>query len=438
MRTIYAASLERELMGIEEMSQKSEGIAGSTVRAVERPRMACRLGTVLLAGLALACGDNQPSTAEASGMAGEATSRAGSSSMGGTGGATTSAGASGGAEATAGSSDGGGSPATSSGPMRLISRGVPAFASSGTATNANDDKPNIAWSADALPAWLAYDLSGVAAAQRRQALVAWYCYWSDYMAPMPTAQQQLPLDYVIELNSAAGGGAPPTTGWVEVENVAANARSARQHLVDLATANWLRMTVTRASDPGKVMVDLDVYSAPGGANDAWLFMGDSITYMTTQRAFSDLPALVTKIAAERVPLVVDAALGGTNTTTAQAIIADSMAEFPGRFVVLAYGTNDHANEFQMEALVQKVIAAGKTPVVPRMPWSDQKLSEGPLINQSIAALYVKYPEILQGPDLWAVFENQLELIPHGDVHPNSDGQEVLRQAWAQTLAAASP
>jgi lysophospholipase L1-like esterase len=322
--------------------------------------------------------------------------------------------------------------------MQLISRDVPAFASSGMAANANDDKPNIAWSSEALPAWLAYDVSRVPVEQRQRMLLAWYCYWADYLVVTPKPEQMLPLDYVIETNAAAGGGEPPAGGWQEVANAHANAKSARQHTFELAGANWVRLTVSKSSDPAKVMVDVDLYSAPAGGSDGWLFMGDSITYMATQRAFSDLPALVEKTTKGRVPLVVDGALGGTNTSTAQDIIAESLAEFDGRYVVLAYGTNDHAPEYKMESLVQKVIAAGKIPALPHVPWSDQKLEEGPLLNDAIDALYVEYPQILRGPDLWQAFEDHLEWIPSGDVHPNAEGQEVLRSAWAAVMSSVDP
>ena len=313
--------------------------------------------------------------------------------------------------------------------------------SGGMAKNANDAQPNIAWSSDALPAWLAYDVSQVPAPQRQQVLLAWYCYWADYLVTMPKPEQMLPLDYVVETNSAPSGAEPPADGWQEVASVSANAKSARQHVFDLAGANWVRLRVSKSSDAAKVMIDMDLYSAPSGGSDGWLFMGDSITYMTTQRAFSDLPALVEKAEKAqkgRVPLVIDGALGGTNTTTAQDIIATSLAEFEGRYVVLAYGTKDHATEFKMEQLVQRVLAAGKIPVVPHVPWSDQKLEEGPLLNQSIDALYAKYPSLVPGPDLWRAFENRTDLIPQGDVHPNADGQAFLRGEWAKLIASKEP
>jgi len=71
-----------------------------------------------------------------------------------------------------------------------------------------------------------------------------------------------------------------------------------------------------------------------------------------------------------------------------------------------------------------------------MPWSDSAGTLGPAINAQIDALYTKYPEILRGPDLWMIFLNRTDLIPPGDIHPNAQGQEVLRAAWADVMAKA--
>jgi hypothetical protein len=379
-----------------------------------------------------------------------------SSNGGGTGGATAGSSAAGSSAAGGGSAvagSGGDTSALGGGaaiglggaaswvpsPMPLISRNVPAFASGSTniATGpekSNDNQPAQTWIPDKLPAWLAYDLSGVSADQRGQVLVAWYApHAGAYIMDSTTAStmQQAPVDYTIDINAAAGGGMPPTDGWQNVATVTGNARNARQHLVGLNGANWVRMTVTKATDPLPAF-DLDVHSAPDGASDSWLFMGDSITFISTGYAFDDIPSQANMIAPDRWPAVIDAAIGGTNTVTAQDTIDQALQDFPGRFVTLNYGTNNHASDYDPEPLIQKVQAAGKIPAIPHMPWSDSTSvqTEGPLINQAIDAIYQKHPEILHGPDFWAVFMNRPDLIPTGDVHPNGAGQAELRKQWA--------
>ncbi len=323
-------------------------------------------------------------------------------------------------------------------PMPILSLGVPAFASSSSNTSAgpekaNDGNPATSWVSASLPAWLAYDLSGASAASRQSVLVAWYAYRTEDFINTPAPFMNLPEDYTIEINSAAGGGPAPATGWTQAATVTGNVNSGRHHLVALNGANWVRMKVTKASDPNNVGIDLDVHGTPSGPSDSWLFLGDSITFISLPRAFSDLPKLVHTDKPSYYPAIIDAAIGGTSTVNAVAAIDATMANFPGRFVALDYGTNDKSDQFQMESLITKVIAAGKIPVVPHMPWSDQRLTLGPALNAQIDALYTKYPQVVRGPDLWAAFLNRTDLIPSGDVHPNSAGQEVLRMQWAAAM-----
>jgi hypothetical protein len=326
--------------------------------------------------------------------------------------------------------------------MPRISGGVPAFASGSqnyatAPTKANDDQFSTAWTPDKLPGWIAYDLSSVPVAERQGVLVVWNAlHAGDYLNATPPTGAQMPTAYTIETNAAPGGATAPTSGWVEVANVTSNLRNTVEHPVALNGGNWVRMRITGSTD-ALVSIDLDVFATPNGASDCWMFMGDSITHITMGYGFSNLPQLVHQARADRWPAVINAAIGGTSTVDAVAAIDQTLTGYPGRYVVLAYGTNDHVNTFQMETLVQKVLAAKKIPVIPHMPWSDAPTiqTNGPLINAAIDALYAKYPEIVRGPDLWAAFMNRTDLIPSGDVHPNSAGQVVLRQQWAQVMAA---
>lgn len=318
-------------------------------------------------------------------------------------------------------------------PMPLISKGAPVFASTGDATGANTNPPASAWTSSSIPAWVAYDLSAAPIDERQNVLVSWYAIHAPcYIDTAQNTDNQRPTAYTIETNDAPGGGSPPASDWKQIVSEPSNIYCGRQHAVAMNGANWMRMSVTQSSSTSTVSFALDVQSAPTCTSDAWLFMGDSITYMTMTHAFCDLPELVQTAKPMYWPAVIDAAIGGTSTVTAAGVIDDTMKDFPGQFVVLAYGTNDHASTFQMETLVQHVIAAGKTPVVPHMPWS-ASATEGPAINQQIDALYAKYPQIVKGPDLWALFDGRTDLIPADDIHPNAAGQEVLRQAWATTM-----
>jgi len=405
--------------------------------------------------------DSLPSAGAGNSSAGDSSASAGagdsSASGSGVGGGSAGGGSAGGGSAglsgsggtgSGGASSGGGSagsglvtpPGSTPSPMPVISHGVPAFASNSDSgsppSNANDVMPDTSWASTKLPAWLAYDLSAVPVAQRQEVLIAWYdASPADYINSPPSADMNLAIDYSLEINTAAGGGSAPTSGWTTVASITGNNRSTRQRLVALEGANWVRMNVTKSSNSRVVQLNLDVHSAPDGASDSWLFMGDSITFMTSTYLFSDIPRLVNQASANRWPALVPAGIGGTNTTTALEVIQDTMSDFPGRFVTLNYGTNDNATEYHMEELVKAVLAAGKVPVVPHMPWSALAdiQAKAPVINKMIDDLYVKYPMIVRGPDFWTILKGRTDLIPANDVHPTDAGAEEFRKQWAVAM-----
>ena len=177
--------------------------------------------------------------------------------------------------------------------MPVISRGVPSYSNddcngSYPASQANDANYNTHWStcntpSAASPQWLAYDLSSVPAAHRGQVIVAWY---NDPI----TSEFDHTVDggpgydnvgaYTIQTNAAPGGGAAPTTGWVTVATVTGNKYSSRQHLINMAGSNWVRLDAT-ASDGSSgntgLAINMDVHDASSGVTDDWIFYGDSIT-----------------------------------------------------------------------------------------------------------------------------------------------------------------
>ena len=98
-------------------------------------------------------------------------------------------------------------------PQPIISRGVPAYASAGTASYGNNATyaqegkwiPDCEWTVFSSPAWLAYDLSGVPAADRAKILVVWYGGGQAYdCSIIKGASYRMPGPYVIEGNAAAG------------------------------------------------------------------------------------------------------------------------------------------------------------------------------------------------------------------------------------------
>ena len=124
-----------------------------------------------------------------------------------------------------------------------------------------------------------------------------------------------------------------------------------------------------------------------------------------------------------------------------------LANFPGKYVCLSYGTNDvgsgilndtasvDAAYANFQLLIQKVIKAGKIPCIPKIPWAKMTdiQSNGPLLNAKIDLLYSQFPQIIRGPDFFLLFQSHPALISTDMLHPNPEGYRAYRQAWADAL-----
>jgi hypothetical protein len=113
---------------------------------------------------------------------------------------------------------------------------------------------------------------------------------------------------------------------------------------------------------------------------------------------------------------------------------DWLAVVPSRYVTLNYGTNDVGEPVAdfyeaMSILVRDVLAAGRTPIVPTIPWRCN--ADVTPYNAQIAALYAAYPQVVRGPDLFAFFNADRSQISSDCVHPTYPaGMNVYRQLWA--------
>jgi len=370
-------------------------------------------------------------------------------------------------------------------PMPLISRfpGVNAFASNdltGTATDfgANRGRDNVYdgwghyWDPLGLgyPAWLAYDLSGVPVNQRKQVLVAWYNETDGYNSASnlttPLSYNE-PGDYVIEANPAAGSTAgAPSTGWVALVTVTGNTVHSRSHIVDLTGYNWIRFRSTRgaaANQPGNtdVEIKLEIYDAHLGNTNSWAFLGDSITnggmnhlehgdMNFAQRVNASVPSHfpMYENAGQPFDRGIDEGMTRLNT-----LLANTKATYIG----ISYGTNDAGgtapNDYSFynayKAMVDVVLASGRIPVIPTIPWTAQQPwqnNEGDPItgsqftlNRQLAKLKADYralgKTIVDGPDLWTFFKNNPSLIGNGDIHPTAAGYVAMRNQWAQAAIA---
>ena len=195
--------------------------------------------------------------------------------------------------------------------------------------------------------------------------------------------------------------------------------------------------------------NMDVQDASAGVQDSWIFIGDSITMdgmnHATVAGTGNFAQLISAAKPAYFPAYEDGGIAGLLSADGAANLPRWLQTFPGRYVGLAYGTNDanacvspdtfYANYVTM---VQAVLAVGKVPVVPTIPASQTPNVQmcGPALNAKIAQLYSAFPQIVRGPDLWAYFTANPGLIrSDDDLHPTDAGYAGMRQQWAAAMLA---
>jgi lysophospholipase L1-like esterase len=344
-------------------------------------------------------------------------------------------------------------------PMLVISRGVPAYASSERSRPpiyANDGDYGTYWRSRGAPAWLAYDLSAVPVAQRGNVLLAWY---NDPMTPdynysiTKNLPYNLPSAYTIEGNRAAGGTVPGS-GWTVLATVTGNVYHSRQHVINLAGYNWVRINVSAVlgeSQNQDVALNMDIHDASRGVQDSWIFYGDYITAAGMDhdpRAAGTFGQLVNYLRPGYFPAEESGGIGWVQSGDGARLIKGWLADFPGRYVGLSFGTTD-ADFFDpntpnltadfyknYENMVKAVLDAGKIPVVPKIPWgrTPNIQANAPRFNAEIDKLYKAYPQVIPGPDFWAYFIGNQDQISKDNFNPTPAGYAEYRRLWALEMS----
>ena len=225
-----------------------------------------------------------------------------------------------------------------------------------------------------------------------------------------------------------------------------NTRHSRTHLLDVGDAAQLRISVARSDgSPGNddAMAHVDLYDASSGVNDAWLFLGDSITANGLDHApVADVASFSAELE-RRVGVSPPQENGGVPNWTLMDLSKHAsrwLDDFSGRYVPLSFGTNDASQGIapalfgsELESLTRLIIAKGKIPIVPSIPWSREPYhaSNIPALNDQIAQVTARVTGAKRGPDLFSLFKAHPELISADGVHPNAGGCALLRKAWIQ-------
>ena len=344
-------------------------------------------------------------------------------------------------------------------PMPVVSRGVPAYGSELwfncakgcylSPDNAVDASystkfATLGAATPTKPQWLAVDLNGKNLGPAYLVIYTGSAYDYDYTS---TPGYGAITDFSIQ-GATGGSGTVPTT-WTTLTSRAGQTLHSFSIAVDLTGYTWLRVHVTGdnyAAPPGSPGVDLqiDVHDARSGLDDSFKFFGDSITAGCMQPGMaSNFSVLVNAQSPMHYPAFEDAGMGFWTTKYLLGRMDAWLANYPGRYVGISLGTNDANGDTwggaaagfyaNLLALVDKTLAAGKTPVVPTIPWSSlpQYQLAIPFYNAKIQALYAARPEVVRGPDLWTYFQNNPIYLTSSDgLHPSAAGCSQMQKLWA--------
>jgi acyl-CoA thioesterase I len=283
--------------------------------------------------------------------------------------------------------------------------------------------------------------------------------WDDggtynYKDTPGTTVYGFPMGYTIDVSGDTTDGADGT--WTSVVTVTDNAVRTRGHVIDFTGMTWVRMTVTAAppteSGNGVQIGEIDVHdisNSPELPDDTWFFMGDSITAFAYDRAQAHQPSFASLIHTALpafFPAMINGGIGSELSTNGLARLPEALMLNPAyRFFVLGYGTNDanrgtkDAYRSNMQSMIDMVKAAGKIPIIPRIPYaSNTQYSMTDQYNVIVDDL-VASNNLIPGPDFYAFFmDNQDDFTcpPCGSgrttdgLHPDDTGLQAMNQLWA--------
>ena len=195
---------------------------------------------------------------------------------------------------------------------------------------------------------------------------------------------------------------------------------------------------------GLYLDEIDVHDLSGGGDDVWVFLGDSITSEVFDRAPAHQPSFAEAIAARHpgyFPATIGAGKGSLHHADAAQLVDGVLALNPdARVVALSFGSNDwDPVAFRRDLLdvVGRVRAAGKIPIVPRIPFrSDTPVDLAAELNRAVDEVTAELG-LLPGPDLYTWFKAHPERLADG-LHPDAAGSVEMIRLWAEAVAPLYP
>ncbi len=286
------------------------------------------------------------------------------------------------------------------------------------------------------PAWLAIDVGRGPS----RLLLTWSSAGSfnyeetDYGSPGA---------YRVETSADSTDGTDGT--WKTAVDVPDVAVHGAEHAVPFLGQRWVKLVITRApkiSPNGVQINEVEVHDASEGTQDCWFFMGDSITAFAFARGPSHGPSFAERIHTRHprhMPATINGGVGGDKSDQGAARVDDWLARSPdAHFWAIGYGSNDAAGDTtdtaafraNMEKIVRHVQAAGRVPILARIPYASDGHHAGiPRFNEVIDSIRADH-HLPAGPDLYAWFLAHPDELRDG-LHPNDKGIASMNRLWAE-------
>ena len=247
-----------------------------------------------------------------------------------------------------------------------------------------------------------------------------------------------PGSYRIETSADSTNG--KNGSWTVAVTVDDNLVMNRAHAVDFTGQRWLRFVLTgkspRTYEHGVHFDALQLRDITQGADDTWIFVGDSITAETYRGGTA--PSFATRISTyspAHSPAVLVAGIGFLKANSLLEALPKLLAVNPDVMTwCINIGSNDNPNDpinyrRDLESIVKTLQAAGKTVLIARIPW--QKQSDVKWLNAEVDAVTEKY-KLTRGPDLHTYFKAHPDQLRDG-LHPTPEGAKAMHRLWAHAV-----
>lgn len=254
-----------------------------------------------------------------------------------------------------------------------------------------------------------------------------------------------PGSYRIETSADSDDGEGGT--WKTVVTVTDNTVKTRAHAFDFTGQRWVRFVVTGPSpktfEYGVQLDEIDLHDVSRGAADTWFFLGDSVTAFAFDRAPAHQPSfaeLVHQKHPDYFPVMLNGGVGFLKASDGLSRLKDVLALNPDmKHWAIGYGTNDAAGDNRdtasfkqsLTGIIQALVAAGREPVLARIPYAPKEHAHIDAFNAVIDELTVQH-KLPKGPDLYAHFKAHPEELADG-LHPNDAGIKSINRLWAEAM-----